>query len=50
MLSTADYIRRLAETFAAHADPDQAAAMRAYMKNQFDFIGLKAPERKALTK
>lgn len=50
MLSTTDYIQRLAETLTAHAGPDKAAAMRAYMKNQFDFIGLKAPELMALTK
>ncbi len=36
--------------FTFHGDEDNAAAMAAYMRNQFPFIGLKTPARKAQTK
>jgi len=34
--------------FKHHANPANAAAMRAYMKDRFPFFGIKAPERRAL--
>ena len=34
--------------FRQHADPEDARAMRAYMKDQFPFFGIKAPARRAL--
>ncbi len=36
--------------FTFHGDADNAAAMAAYMRNQFPFVGLKTPARKAQTK
>lgn len=36
--------------FKHHANPANAAAMRAYMKDRFPFFGIKAPERRALMK
>lgn len=36
--------------FRSHANPANAAAMRAYMKDRFPFFGIKVPERRALQK
>ena len=36
--------------FEKHADPDKARQMRAYMKDQFDYLGLPTPLRRELTK
>lgn len=42
------YLVPLRATFEQHADSENAAAMRAYMKDRFPFFGIKAPERRAL--
>lgn len=34
--------------FEASADPDVANGAKAYMRNQFDFFGIKAPDRRLL--
>jgi len=39
---------RLAEGFAARRDPSRAVAMAAYMRDQFPFFGLPAPEVRAV--
>lgn len=36
--------------FLAHQNPENAQAMKKYMKNQFDFLGIKTPERRVLSK
>ncbi len=36
--------------FSEYADPQKAEAMEAYMKNQFDFFGIKSPERRSISK
>ncbi|MDF1489891.1 DNA alkylation repair protein [Tessaracoccus caeni] len=36
--------------FREHADPVKADGMRAYMRDQFDFLGVPTPLRKTLTK
>ncbi|MBK8504386.1 MAG: DNA alkylation repair protein [Saprospiraceae bacterium] len=38
----------LADIFQAHADPDRAKSMRAYMKNQFQYYGISSPLRRSL--
>ena len=43
-----EYVQQVHELFAAHKDPEQAVQMSNYMRNQFLFFGLKAPQRKAL--
>ena len=43
-------IQPLLDSFAAHADPENAAAMSAYMRDLFPFYGIKKPERAALFK
>lgn len=37
-------------TFQQAANPEKAIAMKAYMRNQFEFLGITAPERKILTR
>ncbi|MFC0350445.1 DNA alkylation repair protein [Undibacterium danionis] len=36
--------------FSAQANPENALAMRRYMRDQFDFLGIKTPVRRALIK
>jgi 3-methyladenine DNA glycosylase AlkD len=40
--------RRLTSAFAASRDPAAAAAMSAYMRNQFPFLGIPSPTRAQL--
>ncbi|MER6356235.1 DNA alkylation repair protein [Streptomyces sp. NPDC001634] len=42
-------LERLTDAYAAAADPERAAAMRAYMKNVAPFLGLTTPVRRALS-
>ncbi len=42
------YVRRLKALFDAHADPRQAAPMKRYMRDQFEYLGLKGPVMGAL--
>jgi 3-methyladenine DNA glycosylase AlkD len=41
-------LKRLDDRFAAARDPSRAAAMRAYMRDQFPYAGLPAPTLRAL--
>jgi 3-methyladenine DNA glycosylase AlkD len=41
---------RLSDGFAARRDPERAAAMAAYMRDQFEFFGLPAPAVRAVEK
>jgi 3-methyladenine DNA glycosylase AlkD len=43
-------IDRLTTIFPAAADPDQAVAMRAYMRDQFDYLGIRAPRQRQLAR
>ena len=40
----------LIDTFLAHQNPDNASDMKRYMKNNFEFLGIKTPERRALSR
>jgi 3-methyladenine DNA glycosylase AlkD len=44
------YVVSLKELFEQNADPTQAAPMAAYMRNQFPYLGIKAPTSVALQK
>ncbi len=44
------WLAPLVVTFKQHADAENAAAMRAYMKDHFPFFGIKAPDRRQLVK
>lgn len=41
---------RLVATYTAAADPVAAVAMRAYMRDQFPFLGIRAPEQRLLAR
>jgi 3-methyladenine DNA glycosylase AlkD len=41
---------RLVTTYGAAADPVRAASMRAYMRDQFAFLGIATPLRRALSR
>ena len=43
-------VEELAKELKAVANPNDAAAMKAYMKNKFEFLGVKTPARRKLTK
>ena len=43
-------LERLTATYAAAADPERAATMRAYMKDVAPFLGLTTPVRRALSR
>lgn len=43
-------LERLTATYAAAADPERAAAARAYMKDVAPFLGIPTPDRRALSR
>jgi 3-methyladenine DNA glycosylase AlkD len=45
-----NFEQELSQILRAHANPENAAAMSAYMKNSFPFLGIKNENRKALLK
>jgi len=44
------YVKSLQTLFEQHADPAQAPAMKKYMRDQFEYLGIKTPESRALQK
>jgi 3-methyladenine DNA glycosylase AlkD len=44
------YVIPLKELFEKNADPTQAAPMRKYMRDQFEYLGVKTPQSTALQK
>jgi 3-methyladenine DNA glycosylase AlkD len=47
---TESVLDRLTTLFEADRDPARAVAMRAYMRDQFDFLGIMAPRQRALAR
>lgn len=43
-------LQSLTDAFEKHANPDKAVQMKAYMKNQFEYLGLSSPVRRELTR
>ncbi|EGJ38672.1 DNA alkylation repair enzyme [Streptococcus sanguinis SK49] len=43
-------VEELVKELKAVANPDDAVAMKAYMKNKFEFLGVKIPARRKLAK
>ena len=43
-------VEELVKELKAVASPDDAVAMKAYMKNKFEFLGVKTPARRKLVK
>jgi 3-methyladenine DNA glycosylase AlkD len=44
------YIKPLIALFEQNADPSQAPAMKKYMRDQFEYLGIKSPQFKELMK
>ena len=44
------YVVPLKELFEKHANPSQAAPMKKYMRDQFEYLGIKTPQSAALQK
>ncbi|RJP46957.1 MAG: DNA alkylation repair protein [Anaerolineaceae bacterium] len=44
------YLLPLISLFETHADPEQAAPMKKYMRDQFEYLGIKSPQFKELMK
>lgn len=44
------YVDALKTLYQSHADPVAAAPMKAYMRNQFDYLGIKTPGQSQLLK
>lgn len=42
------YVISLKSLFEEHANPSQAAPMKKYMRDQFDYLGIKTPQSKIL--
>lgn len=45
-----ELVDRIRISLEAAADPERAAAMRAYMRDQFPFLGIQSPQLKVLIK
>lgn len=45
-----NYVRLLQRALEPHADPAYAVEMKAYLRNQFEFLGMKSPLRKVIFK
>jgi 3-methyladenine DNA glycosylase AlkD len=45
-----NYHIKVKEAMLKHADPELAAGQAAYMRDQFQFIGIKTPERRQLSR
>lgn len=50
MLPPSEYYALVRETFRTHGNPETAQGQMAYMRNQFEYFGLKMPQWTALTK
>jgi|GEM_PF-5695280 len=44
------YVKSLQKLFKDNADPEQAAPMKRYMRDQFDYLGIKSPKMGELLK
>ncbi len=49
-MSPQQYINEISKLFEANADPATAAPMKKYMKNLFEYYGIKTPVRHEVTK
>lgn len=45
-----DYLEKIIAAFKSAENPSNASPMKSYMKNQFDFFGIKSSERRELSK
>jgi len=45
-----NYVDEVKKELTRHKNPDIAGPMKAYMKNKFEYLGIKSPERRELSK
>ena len=45
-----DFIRQIQTELEKHRDPQRAVYMKAYMKDQYEYLGINAPARRTLTR
>lgn len=45
-----NYVASLKSLFEKHANPSEAAQMKKYMRDQFEYLGIKSPQFKTLMK
>ena len=44
------YVKSIRALFTQHTDPKKAAPMKRYMRDQFEYLGIKVPEMGNLLK
>ena len=44
------YVKKIQTLYKMNANPSQAAPMKKYMRDQFEYLGIKTPQAKALQK
>ena len=49
-MNTKEYIACVSEALLAHADAKRAQEMKAYLRGQFDFVGIQTPTRRLICK
>ncbi|MEN9551386.1 MAG: hypothetical protein RI896_1327, partial [Pseudomonadota bacterium] len=45
-----EYVALISDALNAHADPKRALEMKAYLRNQFEFLGIQTPTRRSIFK
>ncbi len=50
MARSPDIVQSLVEIFEAHASPDDALPMKRYMRDRFEFLGIRTPLRRTLVR
>lgn len=45
-----EYVVLVSDALNAHADPGRALEMKAYLRNQFEFLGIQTPTRRSIFK
>lgn len=48
--SNSAYIQEISDKLRRNANPENAVKMKQYMRNKFEYFGIKSPERKAILK
>jgi 3-methyladenine DNA glycosylase AlkD len=50
MMKYKEYVVLVSDALNAHADPKRALEMKAYLRNQFEFLGIQTPTRRSIFK
>ncbi len=49
-MSVSEFINKAQQSFETYSTTERAPQMKAYMKDQFEFLGLSRPERNEIQK